>query len=65
MAHVQSLPGVKQKAGQRVDPFVGFRFRVLCVGIRSWRSGFRTVEGLEDENEVERIFPIIKQQNEY
>jgi len=52
MPHVLSVPGAGQKAGQRLDPYVGFRFRVLCVGIRSWRAGFRTIEGLEEESEV-------------
>ena len=52
MPHVLSLPSSGQKAGQRLDPYVGFRFRVMAVGIRSWRAGFRSVEGLEEESEV-------------
>jgi len=52
MPHVATLPGTGQKAGQRIDPYVGFRFRVLAVGNRSWRAGFKSVEGIEDENEV-------------
>ncbi len=55
MAHVLSIIGnaaASAKAGQRLDPYTGFRFRVLIVGVRSWRAGFSSIEGLEEESEV-------------
>jgi phage tail-like protein len=39
-------------AGQRVDPYAGFRFKVTCPGFGNWRAGFQSVEGIEDESEV-------------
>jgi phage tail-like protein len=53
MPHALSVPGIGgAKAGSRLDPYTGFRFRVLVVGNRSWRAGFSSIEGLEEENEV-------------
>jgi phage tail-like protein len=51
MPHVTDLPS-RPTAGSRQDPYTGFRFRILCVGIRSWRAGFKTIEGIEEESEV-------------
>lgn len=51
MPHVASLPS-RPKAGTRQDPYTGYRFRIQCVGIRSWRAGFKTIEGIEEESEV-------------
>jgi phage tail-like protein len=39
-------------SGQRVDPYAGFRFKITCPGVMSWRAGFQSVEGIEDENDV-------------
>lgn len=55
MPHVLSVVGqalTSPRAGQRTDPYTGFKFRVLVVGLRSWRAGFSSIEGLEEESEV-------------
>lgn len=52
MPHVLAAAGAGAKSGQRQDPYTGFRFRVLIIGVRSWRAGFSSVEGLEEESEV-------------
>lgn len=52
MPHVLSAAGAGAKSGQRIDPYTGFRFRVLVLGVRSWRAGFSSIEGLEEESDV-------------
>jgi phage tail-like protein len=55
MPHVASIVSAaisQAKAGARLDPYTGFRFRVQIIGVRSWRAGFSSVEGLEEESEV-------------
>lgn len=53
MPHVLSAIGeALARAGGRADPYLGYRFRVLVVGMKSWRSGFTSIEGLEDESDV-------------
>jgi len=53
MPHIVGTPTVgPELTGQRIDPYTGFRFRVTALGIPSWRMGFKTIEGIEDETEV-------------